>query len=110
MPLNLSIVMNANVERGLIESHERFAKETMPNTEHHNMRLREGIPLDKLRWQKLSSNPNASHILEKNLDKVDWWGLSSNPNAIHLLEKNLDKVVGVVYQSKCDSHTITRLW
>ena len=27
MSLNLSIVMNASVERGLIESHERFAKE-----------------------------------------------------------------------------------
>ena len=37
-------------------------------------------------------NPNAIHILEKNLDKVNWSGLSDNPNAIHILEKNLDKV------------------
>jgi hypothetical protein len=43
-------------------------------------------------WKWLSSNPNAIHLLEKNLDKVDWKWLSSNPNAIHLLEKNLDKV------------------
>ena len=51
----------------------------------------------------LSENPNAIHILEKNLDstylenrkirtKVNWNWLSSNPNAIHILEKNLDKV------------------
>jgi hypothetical protein len=44
-------------------------------------------------WSQLSSNPNAIHLLEKNLDKVDWSQLSSNRNAIHLLEKNLDKVV-----------------
>ena len=37
-------------------------------------------------------NPNAIHILEKNLDKVNWGGLSTNPNAMHILEKNLDKV------------------
>jgi hypothetical protein len=28
----------------------------------------------------LSTNPNAIHILEKNLDKVDWDWLSYNPN------------------------------
>ena len=48
--------------------------------------------LDKVSWNALSINPNAIHILEKNLDKVDWYGLSGNPNAIHILEKNLDKV------------------
>ena len=48
--------------------------------------------LDKVSWYALSRNPNAIHILEKNLDKVDWIGLSRNPNAIHILEKNLDKV------------------
>jgi len=48
--------------------------------------------LDKVCWGHLYSNPNAIHLLEKNLDKVDWKLLSRNPNAIHLLEKNLDKV------------------
>src|SRR5436305_2060669 len=48
--------------------------------------------LDKINWSLLSSNPNAIHLLEKNLDKIDWDKLSTNPNAIHLLEKNLDKI------------------
>ena len=47
---------------------------------------------DKVNWCFLSGNPNAIHILEKNLHRVDWWYLSENPNAIHILEKNLDKV------------------
>ena len=50
------------------------------------------VDIKKVHWRILSGNPNAIHILEKNLDKVDWWILSSNPNAIHILEKNLDKV------------------
>ena len=56
------------------------------------IKLRDWIPLDKLNWSMLSRNPNAIHILEKNLDKVDWETLSRNPNAIPILEKNLDKV------------------
>ena len=43
-------------------------------------------------WNELSTNPNAIHLIEKNLDKINWWRLSENPNAIHLLEKNLDKI------------------
>ena len=48
--------------------------------------------LDKIGWRRLSLNPNAIPILEKNLDKIDWRILSENPNAIHILENNLDKV------------------
>ena len=44
------------------------------------IKLRDWIPLDKLNWSMLSSNPNAIHIIEKNLDKVDWISLSINPN------------------------------
>jgi hypothetical protein len=40
-------------------------------------------------WHKLSENPNAIHLLEKNLDKVNWHKLSENPNA-HLLLSKLD--------------------
>jgi hypothetical protein len=43
-------------------------------------------------WERLSFNPNAIHILERNLYKVEWRVLSLNPNAIHILEQNLDKV------------------
>ena len=41
----------------------------------------------------LSANPNAIHLLEKNLDKVDLDILSANPNAIHLLAQlNTEKM------------------
>jgi hypothetical protein len=36
--------------------------------------------LDKVNWSKLSSNPNAVHLLQKNLDKVNWYELSQNPS------------------------------
>jgi len=55
-------------------------------------KLRDWIPLNKIDWSKLSKNPKAIHILEKNLDKIDWTNLSLNPNAIHLLEQNQDKI------------------
>ena len=48
--------------------------------------------LDKVDWSRLSENPNAIHILGQNLDRVDWDNLSRNPNAIPILEKNLDYV------------------
>jgi hypothetical protein len=52
---------------------------TMQHTDHF-MKLREWVPIDKVDWALLSRNPNAIHILEKNLDKVDWYWLSLNPN------------------------------
>jgi hypothetical protein len=48
--------------------------------------------LTEIDWNWLSANPNAIHIIEKNLNNVDWIGLSSNPNAIHILEKNITKI------------------
>ena len=48
--------------------------------------------VNNIDWIRLSSNPNAIHLLEQNVDKIDWNCLSQNPNAIHLLEKNVDKV------------------
>jgi hypothetical protein len=48
--------------------------------------------MDKVCWTSLSGNPNALHLIEKNMDKIDWWGLSKNPNALHLIEKNMDKI------------------
>jgi hypothetical protein len=65
---------------------------TLINAEYNFMKLREWIPIDKVDWHELSYNPNAIHILEKNLDKVNWDWLSQNPNAIHILEKNIDKL------------------
>ena len=34
---------------------------------------------DKLRWNMLSRNPNANHLLEQNPDKINWALLSANP-------------------------------
>ena len=34
----------------------------------------------KINWQSLSKNPNAIHLLEKNIEFIDWENLSSNPN------------------------------
>ncbi len=49
--------------------------------------------MDKISWEGLSLNPAswAIELLEKNQDKIDWGNLSSNPSAIHILEQNLDK-------------------
>ena len=44
------------------------------------LKLRDWIPFDKIDWGALSYNPNAIHILEKNLDKVHWGQLSMNPS------------------------------
>ena len=49
------------------------------------------IDIKKVNWLNLSRNPNAIHILEKNLYKADLEWLSDNPSAIHILEKNLYK-------------------
>ena len=46
----------------------------------------------KIDWYYLSKNPNAIHLLEKNVDKINWNYLSANPNAISLLEQNIDKI------------------
>jgi hypothetical protein len=62
------------------------------------LKLRKWIPIDKVNWEGLSMNPNAIHILEKNLDKVNWCWLSENPNAIHILEKTWIKSIGMDYQ------------
>ena len=58
----------------------------------HHLKLRDWVDIDQIDWGDLSYNPNAIHLLERNLDKIQWWNLSENPNAIHLLERNFDKI------------------
>ena len=62
--------------------------------------------LDKVDWWHLSENPNAIHILEKNLGKVYWTYLSYNSNAIHILEKNLDKVYWNYLSANQNAHLL----
>ena len=56
------------------------------------MKLLDWIPMDKIKWWNLSTNPNSIDLLVQNMDKIDWEFLSKNPNAIHLLEQNMDKI------------------
>ena len=58
---------------------------------------------EKINWKYLSGNPNAIHLLEKNLDKINrwwyWWSwrswwywLSKTPYALDLLKKSQYKI------------------
>ena len=72
--------------------------------------LRDWIPLDKIRWNQLSINPNAIDLLREKIteesemdeddleklkesEKIDWEFLSANPAAIELLKENPKKIV-----------------
>ena len=61
----------------------------------HNipMKLLDWIDETQIKWDLLSTNPNAIHLLEQNPHKIDWHYLCANPNAIHLLEQNPDKII-----------------
>ena len=71
--------------------------------------LKDFIPLEKIDWSGLSSNPNAIDLLREKMnnenelsqevlnkvnieDKINWNGLSGNPYAIELLKANPDKI------------------
>ena len=51
------------------------------------IKLKDWIPLSKLKWSELSSNPNAIEFLSlpENKKHIDWNELSYNPNAIDFL-------------------------
>ena len=55
-------------------------------------KLRDWIDVEKLEWDFLSSNPNAIHLIEKNVDKIDMEMLSYNKNAIELLKNQRDEI------------------
>lgn len=50
--------------------------------------LRSWVPIDKLDWDSLSSNPYAIQLLEANQDKINWNKLSKIPEAIDILKAN----------------------
>ena len=47
-------------------------------------KLRSWINPDKIKWWRLSENPNAIHLLEKNQDKINWDWLSENPSIFEI--------------------------
>ena len=70
--------------------------------------LKDFIPLEKIDWSGLSSNPNAIDLLREKMnnenelsqevlnkvnieDKINWNGLSGNPYAIELLEEKINR-------------------
>jgi len=42
---------------------------------------------NRVNWNFLSRNPNATHLLENNQDRIDWRALSGNPNAIDIISR-----------------------
>jgi len=44
------------------------------------LKYRDFIDLPKIRWDGLSKNPNAIHLLEANIDKIEWYWISGNPS------------------------------
>jgi hypothetical protein len=48
--------------------------------------------LDKINWNNLSRNPNATYLLEHNTNKIDWSYLSLYSDRISLLESNMNKI------------------
>ena len=69
--------------------------------------LLDWINKDKLKWGRLSTNPNAIDFLKKNPSKIDWSWLSGSPNAIELLENNRRKIDWV--QLSCNPNAISLL-
>ena len=45
---------------------------------------------DSIDWEKLSGNPNAIKLLDRNKDKIVWAYLSSNSGAIELLKERIE--------------------
>ena len=78
-------------------------------------KLLEWIDMDKIYWWYLSTNPNATQILEQNMNKINWGWLSSNPHAIPILENNLDKIVwwrlsALTCMESCISVSFCSVW
>jgi len=64
--------------------------------------------IDKISWNDFVNNPNAIHVVEKNIDlcfgSLDWRGrtdLLRHPNFIHIVENNMDKIIDELLCSNC---------
>lgn len=68
--------------------------------------LLEWIPLYRLSWDYLSSNPRAISLLEQHPERIDWDMLSINPEGIHLLMEHRDKIVWERFAANPSPHAI----
>lgn len=64
--------------------------------------------IDKISWNDFVNNPNAIHVVEKNLDlcfkSLNWRGrydLLRHPNFIYIIEKNQDKIINEMIFHDC---------
>jgi len=46
--------------------------------------------LEKISWYDLVANLNAYHLIKNNIEKFNWCNLSSNPNAIEMIENKIN--------------------
>jgi hypothetical protein len=64
--------------------------------------------IDKISWNDFVNNPNAIHVVDKNIDlcfkELNWRGradLIRHPNFIHIIEKHMDKIIDELLCSNC---------
>ena len=74
-------------------------------------KLKDWIPLEKLDWNYLSSNPNAIDLLKENPTKIFWTFLSANPApyAIELLKENQKRIDWFYLSGNSDDKAIELL-
>jgi hypothetical protein len=68
-------------------------------------KLLDWIDINKINWIWLSGNPNAIHLLEKNIDKIDWDFLSLN-SSIFELDYDYLKEICHIYMEKLIQKTM----
>ncbi len=68
--------------------------------------------IDKIDWEKISSNPYAIDILKENIDKIDWNELYDNYNAIYLITDDMKTLTWNEIYNKldylCDKYLISK--
>jgi hypothetical protein len=60
-------------------------------------------------WSQLSKNPEAIHLLKRNIDKIDWSNLSGNKNAIDILLQHPSKIDWRAFSRNTNSIAIKML-
>ena len=62
--------------------------EIISNYIYVNYSLLDWIDINNLKWDYLSSNPNAIELLKENQDKINWGHISKNSSIFKIYNKN----------------------